>query len=439
MAAPRKPQGLLAGGAILFAGNLFGAGCNALFHVVTGRGLPDAEYGALVSMLGVILLFATPLGAVQNTLAHFVARFAGGGRRDAVGAFFRRVAVRLALPGFAAAALAAAFARPLAAFWGPPVTPGLVVLAGTVLGMSFLQPAVNGLLQGLERYVALAVVPQAWGATRLALAAAFLASGLATAGWCLVAQGAGVVATLLIAAAVLRLFPDAPQAEKPAGATTANCQEKTEEGGVAVRFLAWNLLALLALSALMNADAPLSKHFLPPDAAGVFAKAATIARTAVFLPSPLVAVLFAKISARHPSENPRRLLFQTVAAMGAFLAAVLAGDLIFPALPWVVLYGAVPETAEGLVLSPKALTFALLAAQTPLALSNALVNYDLARRRRLGGACLLAAAAAYLAAAAGLLSRGAPAEAIAPTLLVCNLAALAALVFAVRRGGEAEV
>lgn len=438
MTEERKPQSLIAGGAILFAGNAFGAGCNAVFHVVTGRGLPDAEYGALVSMLGVILLFATPLGAVQNTVAHFVARFAGGGRRDAVAPFFRRVAVRLALPGFAAAALAAAFARPLAAFWGPPVTPGLVALAGAVLGMSFLQPAVNGLIQGLERYVALAVVPQAWGATRLALAAAFLAAGLATAGWCLVAQGAGVVATLLLAAAVLRLFPDAPQPERAAGAAKPDCQEKTEEGGVAARFLAWNLLALWALSALMNADATMAKHFLSPDAAGVFAKAATIARTAVFLPSPLVAVLFAKISARHPSENPRRLLFQTVAVMGAFLAAVLAGDLIFPALPWAVLYGGLPEAAEGLVLSPKALTFALLAAQAPLALSNALVNYDLARRRRLGGACLLAAAAAYVASAFLLLSRGAPAEAIAPALLVCNLAALAALVFAVRREGAAS-
>jgi len=425
----KQPKGLLAGGAILFAGNAFGAACNALFHVVAGRGLPDAEYGALVSMLGVVLLLSTPMGAVQNTVAHFAARFASSGRADAAGAFVTRIFAILGVLGLAAAALAAAFSRPLAAFWGPPVTPALVALTGAVLGLSLLQYPLSGLLQGLERYTALAVIPQAWGAMRLGLSAAFLAAGFKTAGWCLLSQGAGVLAVLLLAFGLLRgFFRARPRAAAASGAAV---------DGTALRFLVWNLLSLWALSALMNADTAMAKHFLPPDAAGVFAKAATIARTAVFLPSPLVAVLFAKISARRADENPRTLLFQTTGVMGAFLAAILAGDLLFPALPWAVLYGGMPEAADGLVLSPRALTLFLLAAQAPLAMANAWVNYDLARRRRLGGGCLFAAAAAYLATSFLFLSRGAPAETIAAVLLVCNLAALLALVFAVRRAPAA--
>ena len=78
--------GLIQHGSVLIIGTFVGALCNAGFHMVVGREqvLPNAEYGALVAMLGIILVISTPMLALQNTLAHFISVLALEGRREDV-------------------------------------------------------------------------------------------------------------------------------------------------------------------------------------------------------------------------------------------------------------------------------------------------------------------------------------------------------------------
>ena len=71
-------------GSMLMAGTLVGALCNAGFHMAVGRTLPNAEYGSLVAMLGIILAVGTPTLALQNTLAHFASSLAQAGRRNEI-------------------------------------------------------------------------------------------------------------------------------------------------------------------------------------------------------------------------------------------------------------------------------------------------------------------------------------------------------------------
>ena len=347
------------------AGTLAGAACNAGFHMAVGRTLPNAEYGSLVAMLGIVLAVGTPMLALQNTLAHFTSKLVGEGRRPEVTGLFLHWVWRFAAVSAAITAGAFVFRAPLAAFWGG-VDPRLIVATFAVLAASLWMNLFYGLLQGLQSFVWLAWAPQAWGATRLVLGGAFTIFLSATALAALAAQGAGVRAVLLLGAwALLRMrLPREPAPAQPRGT---------------YRYLGSALVCLAGYAMLMNLDAALAKHYFDAETAGLFAKAATIARTAVFLPVPIATVLFPKVtSTGGMTEESWGLLGRAMAFAGLLIAAVAGVCLWLPQLPWTILYRAW-SAAD----APTAalLTRAMVLAMSPLALAYLLLNFEMAQRR----------------------------------------------------------
>ncbi|MGD9613181.1 MAG: hypothetical protein AB7V22_09805 [Kiritimatiellia bacterium] len=357
-------SGLVRHGALLVVGTFVGALCNAGFHMVVGRTLPNAEYGALVAMLGIILVVSTPMLALQNTLAHFTSALAQAGRRSEI----RPLAlhwVRI-FAGLALAIAAGAFVLrgPLAAFWR--VEPALIVLTFAVLAASLGMSLFYGLLQGLQSFVWLAWAPQAWGATRLVLGAAFTIWLSATAFVAVAAQGLGVAAVLALclwAVAALRL-PAGVRAAQPPGT---------------YRYLGSALVCLAGYAMLMNLDTTLAKHYFDAETTGLFSKAATIARTAVFLPVPIATALFPKVTSTGGlTDESWRLLGRALAFAGLLIVAVAAVCVVAPQVPWTILYRAWPaESAQ----AAAQLTRAMVLAMSPLALAYLLLNFEMAQRR----------------------------------------------------------
>ena len=357
-------SGLVRHGSLLMAGTLVGALCNAGFHMVVGRTLPNAEYGSLVAMLGIILVVSTPMLALQNTLAHFTSALAQEGRRSEI----RPLAmhwVRI-FAGLSLAIGAGAFLLrgPLAAFWR--VEPALIVLSFAVLAASLWMSLCYGLLQGLQSFTWLAWAPQAWGATRLALGSAFTILISATAFAAVAAQGLGVLAVLALClwAVVLLRLPAGVRAAQPPGT---------------YRYLGSALVCLAGYAMLMNLDATLAKHYFDAETSGLFSKAATIARTAVFLPVPIATVLFPKVtSAGDLTDESWKLLGRALAFAGMLIASVAAVCVVIPQLPWTILYRAWPvESAPAAAL----LTRAMVLEMSPLALAYLLLNFEMAQRR----------------------------------------------------------
>ena len=357
-------SGLLRHGSIMMAGTLIGALCNAAFHMVIGRVIPNAEYGALVAMLGLILAVGTPMLAVQNTLAHYIAILQRENRSAEIRSLFwrwLRIFVALAI-GVVMVALV--FRNTLAAFWH--VSPALILTTFTVLAITLWLSLLYGLLQGMQSFVWLAIAPQAWGALRLLLGWALAIFVAAQAIAAVVAQGIGVVAVLLLGGIAIR------QMRLPRG----------RAGGAAPgawRYLSASLVALAGYAMLMNLDATLAKHYFDAETAGLFAKAAVIARTAVFLPVPIATVLFPKVSSHGEPTAASWSLLRRALALASLLVATAAGICIFwPQLPWTILYG--PWTPD---IAPHAAqwTRAMALAMSPLALAYILLNFELAQRR----------------------------------------------------------
>ena len=75
MSAERH-EGLLRHSFLLMAATQVANVSNLLFQMVMGRALTEVQYGVLSSMLGVVLVVATPMEAVRTAFAHFAARLA---------------------------------------------------------------------------------------------------------------------------------------------------------------------------------------------------------------------------------------------------------------------------------------------------------------------------------------------------------------------------
>ena len=359
-------SGLLQHGALLIIGTFLGALCNVGFHMVVGRPavLTNAEYGSLVAMLGIILAASTPMQALQITLAHFISQFIQEDRRGEIRPLFRHWAGVFA--GLSLALVAAAWAgrAPLAAVWNVP--PALIVLTFGVLAASLWMNLFYGLLQGMQWFGWLAWVPQAWGATRLVLGAGFTILLSATAFAAVAAQGFGVLAVMVLGVCALRAM------RLPAGSAAARPHET-------YRYLISSLICLAGYAMLMNLDTTLARHYFDPETVGRFAKAAVIARTAVFLPVPVAAALFPKVtSTGDMTEESWRLLGRALVFVGLMIAAVVAVCVAVPQLPWTILFSHMtPDMAD----SAKLLTRAMVLAMCPLAVAGLLLNFEMAQRR----------------------------------------------------------
>lgn len=365
-------------GSLMILGTLVGAACNAGFHMVVGRILPGAEYGTLGAMLGIILVATTPLMALQNTVAHYASLFIQQDRRADVMPMFNYWFRLLLLLGMLLFGGAFFFRSSLSTFW-QGIDPAIIVLTFLVLAISMFMNLTNGVLQGVQAFTWLAWVPQTWGAVRLVLGGVLTYFIAAKAIYAIAAQGMGVLVMLSLSACAFCMlgFSWTTRTLRPEGIR---------------RYMGASLLCLLGYAILMNLDVALAKHYFDEDIVGIFAKAATIARTAVFLPLPVVTVLFPKVSSTGGiSAGSWGLLLRAIFFAGVLVLCAVGVCVLLPQLPWWVLYGGLPSHPQAILL-----TRLMALAMGPLALAYILLNFEMAQRRFHCGHVMLPCALGYV-------------------------------------------
>ena len=305
---------------------------NYAFNVVMAFLLGPEAYGALAALLALVLVGSVPGLALQAVVARRTT-LAGSGR--AVGAW----------PGAGWLVGRAGLGLVLLTVL---IGPGLVLFlhldsAVPVLWLALaLAPtpllfAVQGLLQGRERFGALAAVMVAGAAVKLAAGLALVALGFGVSG-----AMAGVAAGGLLAAlAGLRLaapearssVPGAVDNQPPPSAGSATLPVGAPPlavGGAARPEPGWwrevgtATTGLLGLFLLANVDVLLARHYLDRAAAGRYALGAVVAKIAFWAPQFVVTVIFPRLVG---AADPRRLVGGSallIAGFGGLLAGVLA-------------------------------------------------------------------------------------------------------------------
>jgi len=375
---------------LLLATAPIGHAANLLYQWAMMRGLDHGQYGILSALSGAALTLLYPLEALRVALAAQIARKAatGAGTSD-----LSRTAARWA-GGLALVALmliAGGFASASALSQGLSLSaPHGIPLAAAMMATGMYVPWIAGLLQGAEAFGWFTLSAQAFAVTRCALSVVGVFGRSATAEVVLlahvIAAGCSVAIGWFGWSRVRRRFEPA----RPLAASRADESAMADLRG----FLA-AVPSLLAFGVLMHADVVVSKIGLSAAAAGVFARAALIARATVFLSMPVALAAFPRIAAGTATGLDIRPIWRRAATYttGLILLAV-AGLWVFGPLLWHGLTGQRPSTYE------VALVRAMTLAAAPLGGVFLHIHLLLAAARWKASLGIVPCAAAYVALAA---------------------------------------
>jgi O-antigen/teichoic acid export membrane protein len=319
-ATPSLPRaGLVVAPAMALANAL-----NYAFNLVMLRLLEPAAYGALGALLAVILIGTVPGLAVQAVVARHTALRAGD--RTAVAELWSRTLAAATWLSLGLGLLVAAAAPLLAAFLHLGSLGPALWLAANVLPLPLVS-ALQGMLQGVQRFGALAATLLLNAAARLAVGVALVAAGHGIDG-ALAASVAGSGLAMLLPLVLLR--PVLGESPRPRGWRAA------ASGGPLGREMGAAALAFLGLLLLTNVDLLLARHYLAPRASGLYAAGAVIAKIAYWAPQFVATIVFPRLATASVAR--RRLLARAaavVAGLGvALLIAVAAAPGLAVALPF---------------------------------------------------------------------------------------------------------
>jgi O-antigen/teichoic acid export membrane protein len=257
-------------------------------------------------------------------------------------------------------------------------TPGPFLLAASALAFSLWSSVVGGALSGLQAFVWASTGSMVWGGLRLLLGMVVVAAGGGAVAvlwghwWAL---AAGLAVTMWGVHVVLGRLWARPA--RPSG-MYAYCGRY--------------LVALTGFSVLANADVVLVKKFFDPVQAGLFAKAAMLARIAFFLPLPVAGAMFPKVvSGGESTVASRHTLFKGLVLVSVLVVGV--GGVFTLFAPWIMHLLANTRDPR-LVFIFRTMIWAL----APLTLLSLVMNYELAQRRYSVTIPLVAGALGYLGA-----------------------------------------
>ncbi|MCW2599005.1 MAG: hypothetical protein JWM02_834 [Frankiales bacterium] len=278
---------------------------NVVGYVVTvaaARVLDKDGYGELNAFLGALLVVSVPALALQAVVARSIARRPVGEVR---GPRERALIVRSARVGLAVSGAVVAAAPLLGTFLHTSVA-GPLWVAAQLAPFAVLSAAM-GVLQGSERFPALAAVigVQAVGKL-LGVAPLLLGGGAAEV---LAALGAGTVLAMTVGLALVgRGSPGSTPVALPT-----------------VRDVVVAASGLLAVLVLANLDVLLARNVLSGDESGRYSAGAVLAKAAFWLPQAVAVVVFPRLSDPAGGTALLRRAVLVVAGLGGL---ELAGCLL---------------------------------------------------------------------------------------------------------------
>ena len=348
--------------AIMLALTTAAAAVNYASNLVFSRVLTPAAYGDLTALLALTVIVAIPTGAAQTVVADRLAVHSAAGDRTRVSYLVRHAVAHIALyAGIVGLVYIACM----------PFLPRLLSLqsSGTawalapMLVLSFFMPLAFGILQGLERFIALGLVMFWVSLSRIALGVPWAISRFGGGpGGALLGTALGNITALIAVGWLVREH----LLRRGTGAATSGLRRRLDARAVAAGG------AFIAFAVLSNFDVLLAKLVLNPTNSGRYAALATIEKIIFFLPGAVALLMVpraAKVRGAR-GDATKVLRVSALIVVGATLLVALPAALD-PRFVVRTMFGAHYTAASGGVV-PIAL------AGAGLALVNLLVVYTVA-------------------------------------------------------------
>jgi O-antigen/teichoic acid export membrane protein len=335
------PGSLLRAGLLVAPLMALGNGINYAYNLVMARLLGPAGYGALGALLALALIASVPGLALQVVVARHTALRV----RDQhdLAELWTATLAGVVGAGLALGLLIAAATPLLTAYLNLGSAAPALWLAASVAPLPALA-AVQGMLQGRERFAALAWVLLAAAAGKLAAGVGLVALGAGVEG-AIAAVALGSLAAVLLGLAWVR--PGLAAGPLPRDRVRSWPRPLPRPRG---RSRSWPRLlprglgreaaeattAILGLFVLANVDVLLARHHLEADASGLYAAGAVVAKIAYWAPQVVVLLVFPRLVT---SGARRRLLARSAACVAGFGAVLVVAAAAAPHLAASVSFG----------------------------------------------------------------------------------------------------
>ena len=276
------------------------------FHAVVGRVLPADEYGALGSVLALMVLLSVPLTALQAAASASVS-----GAWDSRGV---RSSLRRTLGAGALVGIVVAVAAPLAQGYFHLASRIDALVLAPFITVSLVLAVVRGLLLGDGKVATTALTYVTGTAGRFALGVALvLRFGVTGA----------LVGTLLgeLIALMTGLAPTLRRRGRARGA-----------GRLVLSDVGVSGFAVTGLFLFSTVDLLLARHYLAGGESGSYVAAATIGKTVLALPAAVIGVYYPRLVAGWRAGDVRVLARAVAVVVGLGFAAASIVALAAPAL-----------------------------------------------------------------------------------------------------------
>ncbi len=332
-----------------------------LFKALMVNWLPK-DYSVLGALIAVLAIMATPLSAAQTWASYQVSRLRVENRQAALNHFVRRSLVVFALIGAGAAGIGVLFGL---AVWGvsSAVNVQTTLIFSAAVAFVIFSPLLNGLLQGMQKYVVFAMYVLVFSCSKVGFGGLFIGLGMEVVGGVLAILCAHAVGAAMVVLYVI------------ARSNGESVETKSDAASPHLGYLGYSVVALSSVALLFFADEVLIR-LRNPAQADLFSAAKIVGLIFIYVPMPLIASMFPKVTEAYARGRSTVELLVKCLIFSAFLcAALLLLAVAFPSLVGVLTNVKKYEDVVSL-----SLLYSL--AIIPVALTNVVVQYGLARARR---------------------------------------------------------
>ncbi len=320
---------------VLFLGGFTAGVGGFVYHAIAGRWLGTRTYGEVSALVALYTVGTAVNLTLVLILARYAAHLQATARLGAIRPLMRRTERAIAIPALLFCLAVGAIALPAADFLRLS-SPAPLVWLGMAVAIYWFTAVPRGVLQGLQRFPALAANLSLELVVRTLALVAFLALGLSVSG-SMMALVAGVLFAYLLGSATLRdLRHHEPRPDRMS--SLAGFGMLAAAGTVGVLWL-------------YNVDVVLAKHYLGAHQAGIYGGLNKIETILYYATVSVSQVLFPRVvEATATRRHPGRLL---LLSCGLIVAMGLGAILVFGAAPGLivqVLYGPAFADAKPFVL-----------------------------------------------------------------------------------------
>jgi O-antigen/teichoic acid export membrane protein len=283
-------------------------------NVIFSRLLSPASYGDLTALIALSVIVAVPTGAAQTVVAERVAALHAAGEHEQA-----RYLIRHAVAHVAAIALALGLVYtaciPLVKLALGLQAVGPAIALAPLLALSFLLPVAYGVLQGMERFIALGAIALVVALSRIVIGVPWTLAG-GGAGGPLFGQALGCLLAMVATVYLLRKH----LLGAGSGAARSGLRRRPDRRSLAAGG------AFIAFALISNLDVLLAKLLLSAHAAGEYAALAAVEKIVIFVPGAVAIVMVPNAAkARFAEGSSGRVL--------RIASLLVAGITLLVALP----------------------------------------------------------------------------------------------------------